>query len=90
MLGGSTISQHVNRGRVDVVIPILRRLFFQTVDQHLQIRLGETADELIRRCVIEIDHVTLACKMRCRLRPHRATRAAGFVRALKKSGTRNV
>ena len=60
MLGGSTVSQQVDRGRIDVVVPIFRRLFFQTIDEHLQIGLGETADELIRRCVVEIDHVTLA------------------------------
>src|SRR6202040_1568489 len=50
------VRQHIDRRPVYVVVLVLQRLFFQTVDKHLEIRLGDAPEEFIRRCVIEINH----------------------------------
>ena len=59
MGGGSTVRQQIDRRPVDVVVLVLRGLFFQTVDKNLEISLGDAADELIRRRVIKINHCVL-------------------------------
>ena len=51
MVGGAAVGQVVDRRRVDVVVAILRRLFFELVDQHLQIGFGDAAEQLIRRAL---------------------------------------
>src|SRR5438552_18907426 len=56
MGGGPAVRQQIDRRPVDVVVLVLQGLFFQTVDKHLEISLGDAADELIRRCVIKINH----------------------------------
>ena len=80
MRGGPTIRQQIDRRPVDVVVLVLQRLFFQTVDKHLEIGLGDTAEECIRRCVVEINHRVLQpflCNSALRAFTSRLTRADG-------------
>ena len=59
MGGGPAIRDHIDRGDVDVVVLVFRRLFFQSVDKNLEIGIGDAADKLIRRRVIKINHCML-------------------------------
>jgi hypothetical protein len=45
MGGRPTVRQQIDRRPVDVVVLVLQRLFFQTVHEHLEIRLGDAAEE---------------------------------------------
>ena len=56
MGGGPTVCRYVDCLAGDVVVLVLRGLFFQPVDEHLQIRLGDAANELIGRRVVQINH----------------------------------
>src|SRR5439155_2734395 len=42
--------------RVDVVVVVVERLFFESVDQHLQVCFGDRADQLVSRVVVKINH----------------------------------
>ena len=59
MGGGPTVRQQIDRCPINVVVLVLRGLFLQTVDKNLEISLGDGAEELIRRCVVEINHCVL-------------------------------
>ena len=59
MGSGPTVRQQIDRRPVDIVVLVLRGLFFKTVHKNLEICLGDAADELIRRSVIKINHCVL-------------------------------
>lgn len=56
MLAGAAVAEHIDGRGVYVVVLIVRRLFFQAVDEHLQIGFGNAANQRLGRVVIEIDH----------------------------------
>ena len=57
MVAGTTVTEQVDRVRVDVVVLVLGRFFLQSVDENLQVRLGDAAEHFIGFCVEEINHV---------------------------------
>lgn len=70
MGGGPAVRQQIDRRPVEVVVLVLRGLFYQSVDKNVEISLGDAADELIRRRVIKINHGKLQkqsvlCLTRC-------------------------
>lgn len=57
MGGGPTIRHDIDRPLFDEVVLVLRGLFLQSVNKNLEIGLGDAADQLIRRCIVEINHL---------------------------------
>jgi hypothetical protein len=56
VLGGPPVGEDLDGVGGDVVVLIVRGLFFEGVDEDLEIRRGNGTDQLIRRDVVEVDH----------------------------------
>src|SRR5215475_274465 len=59
MVAGAAVSEQVDRRGVDVVVLICGGFLLQAVDQHLEIRLRDAAEQLVGFGVVQIDHRAL-------------------------------
>jgi hypothetical protein len=56
VVGCPAVGNEIDGRGIDVVVLILRGFFFEGIDENLQVRFRNRAEELFRRGVVQVDH----------------------------------